>query len=115
MTRSPSSSRRWRTPASPPSSCRRGTGRPTSSTSSPGGYAAGYYSYIWSEVLDADTVEWFKENGGLRRENGDAFRQKLLAVGGSIDPLAAFRAVRGRDADPGPLLRRRGLAPAATG
>jgi peptidyl-dipeptidase Dcp len=75
-----------------------------------GGYAAGYYSYIWSEVLDADTVEWFKENGGLRRENGDAFRQKLLSVGGSVDPLAAFRAVRGRDADPGPLLRRRGLA-----
>jgi len=74
-----------------------------------GGYAAGYYSYIWSEVLDADTVEWFKENGGLRRANGDAFRTKLLAVGGSVDPLAAFRAVRGRDADPGPLLRRRGL------
>ena len=75
-----------------------------------GGYAAGYYSYIWSEVLDADTVEWFKENGGLRRENGDAFRTRLLAVGGSVDPLAAFRAVRGRDADPGPLLRRRGLS-----
>jgi peptidyl-dipeptidase Dcp len=77
-----------------------------------GGYAAGYYSYIWSEVLDADTVEWFRENGGLRRENGDAFRGKLLSVGGSIDPLAAFRAVRGRDADPTPLLRRRGLVPA---
>ena len=76
-----------------------------------GGYAAGYYSYIWSEVLDADTVEWFKENGGLRRENGDAFRQRLLSVGGSVDPLEAFRAVRGRDAAPGPLLRRRGLAP----
>ncbi|TFV72593.1 M3 family peptidase [Blastococcus sp. CT_GayMR19] len=75
-----------------------------------GGYAAGYYSYIWSEVLDADTVEWFKENGGLRRENGDAFRSKLLAVGGSVDPMDAFRAVRGRDADPAPLLRRRGLA-----
>ncbi|WP_116450152.1 M3 family metallopeptidase [Blastococcus litoris] len=74
-----------------------------------GGYAAGYYSYIWSEVLDADTVEWFKENGGLRRENGDVFRTELLAVGGSVDPLAAFRAVRGRDADPQPLLRRRGL------
>jgi peptidyl-dipeptidase Dcp len=74
-----------------------------------GGYAAGYYSYIWSEVLDADTVEWFKENGGLRRENGEAFRTRLLAVGGSVDPLAAFRAVRGRDADPEPLLRRRGL------
>jgi peptidyl-dipeptidase Dcp len=75
-----------------------------------GGYAAGYYSYIWSEVLDADTVEWFKENGGLRRENGDVFRSRLLAVGGSVDPLEAFRAVRGRDADPAPLLRRRGLA-----
>jgi peptidyl-dipeptidase Dcp len=75
-----------------------------------GGYAAGYYSYIWSEVLDADTVEWFKENGGLRRENGDAFRDRLLSVGGSVDPLEAFRAVRGRDADPAPLLRRRGLA-----
>jgi peptidyl-dipeptidase Dcp len=75
-----------------------------------GGYSAGYYSYIWSEVLDADTVEWFKENGGLTRGNGDTFRRELLAVGGSVDPLAAFRAVRGRDADPGPLLRRRGLA-----
>ncbi|MGY2127684.1 M3 family metallopeptidase [Blastococcus sp. SYSU DS0617] len=77
-----------------------------------GGYSAGYYSYIWSEVLDADTVDWFRENGGLTRANGDAFRQKLLAVGGSVDPLEAFRAVRGRDADPAPLLRRRGLAPA---
>jgi peptidyl-dipeptidase Dcp len=75
-----------------------------------GGYAAGYYSYIWSEVLDADTVEWFRENGGLRRANGDEFRTKLLSVGGSVDPLDAFRAVRGRDADPTPLLKRRGLA-----
>ncbi|MGR7025375.1 M3 family metallopeptidase [Geodermatophilus sp. URMC 62] len=75
-----------------------------------GGYAAGYYSYIWSEVLDADTVEWFKERGGLRRENGDVFRDRLLSRGGSVDPLEAFRAVRGRDADPTPLLRRRGLA-----
>jgi peptidyl-dipeptidase Dcp len=78
-----------------------------------GGYAAGYYSYIWSEVLDADTVEWFKENGGLRRENGEVFRSRLLSVGGSVDPLEAFRAVRGRDADPTPLLRRRGLLPSA--
>jgi peptidyl-dipeptidase Dcp len=80
-----------------------------------GGYAAGYYSYIWSEVLDADTVEWFKENGGLRRENGDTFRDRLLSVGGSIDSLAAFRAVRGRDADPAPLLRRRGLVTTSPG
>lgn len=75
-----------------------------------GGYSAGYYSYIWSEVLDADTVEWFRENGGLRRENGDRFRDRLLGVGGSKDPLEAYRDFRGRDADIQPLLARRGLA-----
>ena len=74
-----------------------------------GGYSAGYYSYIWSEVLDADTVEWFKENGGLTRENGDRFRFRLLGVGGSKDPLEAFRDFRGRDAAIEPLLNRRGL------
>ena len=74
-----------------------------------GGYDAGYYSYIWSEVLDADTVEWFKENGGLTRANGDRFRQRLLGVGGSKDPLEAFRNFRGRDAEIQPLLDRRGL------
>jgi peptidyl-dipeptidase Dcp len=72
-------------------------------------YSAGYYSYIWSEVLDADTVEWFKENGGLRRENGDWFRRRLLSRGGSIDPMAAFRDFRGRDPRVEPLLVRRGL------
>ncbi|WP_454130200.1 M3 family metallopeptidase [Microbacterium aurum] len=74
-----------------------------------GGYSAGYYSYIWSEVLDADTVEWFRENGGLTRENGDRFRERLLGVGGSKDPLEAYRDFRGRDADIAPLLTRRGL------
>jgi peptidyl-dipeptidase Dcp len=74
-----------------------------------GGYDAGYYSYIWSEVLDADTVEWFTENGGLTRANGDRFRSRLLGVGGSTDPLAAYREFRGRDADIEPLLTRRGL------
>ncbi|QNE34396.1 M3 family metallopeptidase [Leifsonia shinshuensis] len=74
-----------------------------------GGYDAGYYSYIWSEVLDADTVEWFKENGGLTRENGDRFRSRLLGVGGSKDPLEAYRDFRGRDAVIEPLLKRRGL------
>jgi len=72
-------------------------------------YDAGYYSYIWSEVLDADTVEWFKENGGLTRSNGDRFRNRLLGVGGSKDPLEAFRDFRGRDAVIEPLLERRGL------
>ncbi len=74
-----------------------------------GGYDAGYYSYIWSEVLDADTVEWFTENGGLTRENGDRFRTLLLGVGGSKDPLEAYREFRGRDAVIAPLLKRRGL------
>jgi peptidyl-dipeptidase Dcp len=75
------------------------------------GYAAGYYSYIWSEVLDADTVEWFKENGGLKRENGDLFRTLLLSRGGSIEALDLFRAVRGRDPEIKHLLSRRGLQP----
>ncbi len=74
-----------------------------------GGYSAGYYSYIWSEVLDADTVEWFKENGGLTRAGGDRFRERLLGVGGSKDPLEAYRDFRGRDAEIAPLLARRGL------
>ena len=72
-------------------------------------YDAGYYSYIWSEVLDADTVDWFTENGGLTRANGDRFRQRLLGVGGSKDPLEAFRDFRGRDAEIQPLLDRRRL------
>ncbi|PSL39706.1 peptidyl-dipeptidase Dcp [Labedella gwakjiensis] len=74
-----------------------------------GGYDAGYYSYIWSEVLDADTVEWFRENGGLTRENGDRFRRYVLGIGGSTDPIASYREFRGRDADITPLLKRRGL------
>jgi peptidyl-dipeptidase Dcp len=74
-----------------------------------GGYSAGYYGYIWSEVLDADTVEWFKENGGLTRKNGDHFRNALMSRGGSVDSMQMFRNFRGRDAEIEPLLRRRGL------
>lgn len=74
-----------------------------------GGYDAGYYGYIWSEVLDADTVEWFRSNGGLSRAAGERFASKLLGVGGAKDPLEAYRDFRGRDAEVGPLLRRRGL------
>jgi peptidyl-dipeptidase Dcp len=73
------------------------------------GYAAGYYSYIWSEVLDAETVDWFKENGGLTRTNGERFRQELLSRGNSRDPLESFRILRGREAGLEPLLKRRGL------
>jgi peptidyl-dipeptidase Dcp len=74
-----------------------------------GGYAAGYYAYLWSEVLDADSVEWFKEHGGLTRENGDHFRKTLLSKGGSVDAMALFRDFRGRDPNIEPLLVRRGL------
>ena len=74
-----------------------------------GGYSAGYYGYIWSEVLDADTVDWFKENGGLLRKNGDHFRDTLLGRGGSIDSMQMFREFRGRDSQIEPLLKRRGL------
>ena len=74
-----------------------------------GGYSAGYYGYIWAEVFDADTGEWFKENGGLSRKNGDHLRSKLMSQGGSIDSLEMFRNFRGRDAVIEPLLHRRGL------
>jgi len=74
-----------------------------------GGYAAGYYSYLWSEKLDADTVEWFKENGGLQRKNGDHFRATLLSRGGTAEAMDLYRNFRGRDAKIEPLLERRGL------
>ena len=80
-----------------------------------GGYDAGYYSYIWSEVLDADTVEWFRTDaprdadGSVGRAAGRRFRDVLLSRGHSADPLGLYRELRGRDADIAPLLRRRGL------
>jgi peptidyl-dipeptidase Dcp len=74
-----------------------------------GGYSAGYYSYLWSEVLDADSVEWFKQHGGLKRENGDHFRETLLSRGGSDDALKLFRNFTGGEPDVAPLLKRRGL------
>ena len=74
-----------------------------------GGYHAGYYAYIWSEVLDADTVDWFKENGGLKRENGDHFRAALLSRGGSRDAMELYRGFAGREPSVEPLLKRRGL------
>lgn len=62
-----------------------------------GGYSAGYYGYLWSEVLDADTVEWFEQNGGATRENGRRFAERLLSLGGSIDSMSAYEDFRGRD------------------
>ncbi|MFE4971583.1 M3 family metallopeptidase [Kitasatospora sp. NPDC056651] len=74
------------------------------------GYSAAYYAYIWSEVLDADTVQWFEGNGRPVRESGELFRRELLGRGFSRDPLESFRAVVGRAPETGPLLARRGLA-----
>ena len=74
------------------------------------GYASAYYSYIWSEVLDADTVAWFKDNGGLTRENGDLYRKYVIGIGGTKDPLDSYAEWRGRPAPIEPLLERRGLA-----
>lgn len=74
-----------------------------------GGYSAGYYSYIWSEVLDADSVEWFKENGGMTRANGDHFRKTLLSRGGSEDAMTIFKNFRGAEPNIQPLLERKGL------
>jgi peptidyl-dipeptidase Dcp len=74
-----------------------------------GGYSAGYYAYLWSEVLDADSVEWFKQNGGLTRANGDHFRDTLLSRGGSSDAVGLFRSFAGREPNVQPLLKRRGL------
>ncbi len=79
------------------------------------GYSAGYYSYIWSEVLDANTVQWIKDNGGLKRENGDRFRKTLLSRGGSEDPLQQFKNFTGgKEPEIAPLLDRRGLNEVAT-
>jgi peptidyl-dipeptidase Dcp len=74
-----------------------------------GGYSAGYYAYIWSEVLDADTVEWFKQHGGMTRANGQHFRDSLLSRGNSADAMSLFVNFRGAEPDVQPLLERRGL------
>ena len=74
-----------------------------------GGYDAGYYSYIWSEVAGADIMAWFEAHGGATRENGERFRAEILAPGGSRDPRASVRSVLGREPTIEPLLRRRGL------
>ncbi len=75
-----------------------------------GSYAAGYYSYLWSEVMDADTVAWFTENGGMTRANGDHFRATLLSKGSSVDVMESYRRFRGADPDVRHVLERRGLA-----
>ncbi|GAA1842941.1 M3 family metallopeptidase [Agromyces salentinus] len=75
-----------------------------------GGYDAGYYSYIWSEVPGADIMAWFEEHGGATRANGERFRREILEPGGSRDPGESIRAFLGREPRIDALLARRGLS-----
>ena len=74
-----------------------------------GGYAAGYYSYKWAEVLDADTFELFEEKGLYDTDTAKKYKEEILSKGGSDKPDILYRNFRGRDADPDALLRREGL------
>ena len=74
-----------------------------------GGYSAGYYGYIWSEVLDAESVNWYKSQGGLSRKNGQKFADSLLSRGGETDSMELVRELLGREPEITPLLKRRGL------
>lgn len=73
-------------------------------------YSAGYYVYMWAEVLDADGYEAFKENGIFDQKTAQSFRQNILEKGGTVDPMSLYRAFRGREPAVEPLLRNRGLA-----
>lgn len=73
------------------------------------GYSAGYYAYLWSEMLDFDAYKYFEDHGGMTRENGDRFRKHILSVGNSVDLNDAFRNFTGHDPEIAPLLKGRGL------
>ena len=78
-----------------------------------GGYAAGYYSYKWAEVLSADAYSFFEENGVLDAKVGARFRDEILAVGGSRPAVESFRAFRGREPNVDALLRHSGMTASA--
>ncbi|SEM43519.1 peptidyl-dipeptidase Dcp [Luteibacter sp. UNCMF331Sha3.1] len=72
-------------------------------------YAAGYYAYLWTQMLDSDAFEWFREHGGLTRENGQIFRDKILSRGNTEDLGKLYRDFRGKDPSIEPMLKDRGL------
>src|SRR5690606_2989911 len=74
-----------------------------------GGYSAGYYSYKWAEVLDADAFEMFKENGIFDPKTAAAFKENVLSKGGTEDPMLLYKRFRGKEPEPEALLRRAGL------
>ncbi|UIP08115.1 M3 family metallopeptidase [Erythrobacter sp. SDW2] len=77
--------------------------------SDPAGYSAGYYSYLWTEMLDRDSRKWFLDNGGLTRANGDHYRKTVLSRGGTMDYFEMFENFAGRQPDVTPMLEARGL------
>lgn len=79
--------------------------------SGPAGYSSGYYSYLWTEMLDRDSRKWFLENGGLTRANGDHYRETVLSRGGTMDYYEMFQNFMGRAPEVGPMLEARGLVP----
>ena len=74
-----------------------------------GGYAAGYYAYLWTQMLADDGYQWFEEQGGLTRENGQKFREAILSRGNSTDLAELYREWRGHDPLIEPMLENRGL------
>ncbi|WP_420140874.1 M3 family metallopeptidase, partial [Sphingomonas sp.] len=76
------------------------------------GYSAGYYAYLWTQMLENDAYKWFVEHGGMTRANGQRFRDLVLSRGHSMDYGPMFRAFYGKDPDIGPMLEDNGLAPA---
>jgi len=74
-----------------------------------GGYSAGYYAYIWAEVLDADAFEEFKKNGLFDAATAKSFRENILEKGGTEDPMDLYRRFKGREPNVEPLMRNRGL------
>ena len=75
-----------------------------------GGYAAGYYAYQWTSMLQADAYSWFEQHGGMTRANGQRFRDLILSQGHTQDYAVMFRKFYGKDPDVGPMLEQRGLA-----
>jgi peptidyl-dipeptidase Dcp len=75
------------------------------------GYGAGYYAYLWCEMLDDDAYQWFEDHGGLTRANGDRLRKMILSIGNTEDLEKAFVAWSGREPDTKPMLKDRGLLP----
>jgi len=74
-----------------------------------GGYAAGYYAYLWSDVLSADAYQWFVEHGGMTRENGQRYRDFVLAKGGTEEVMSVYTKFRGKEPSVKPLIEERGL------